>query len=403
MKRILSLLLSIVMVLSMMPAGAFASTLEETAPETTEVILEETVAETTAAPEEPAEASVAETTATEEAVEETTEASEEVIVETTEASEEVPEETTAVTEEETTPVSEETVAETLAEEAAAEEADEEVVLESVELPLPEDFPKEFKELDEAHIWGTESITLTALVEPAEAAATLYWYWTLDEGSEAYASIVGKSSSVTVTAADVSEMHTVTVTGTYYAMDGTSGEVSREIHIHPRARKIDIVVNDEIVTDQIVTFDLDMLVGEEPNLYYQTLQLISAVISPADELASVTWSSSDRSIARIKTDRSTGEVYVQFVGKAGYVDIMATAKDGSCTVGVVTFNAVGLAQNISVTKESAFHLVSGQSGTLHLEEYLAEDEKPVPVPDSSVVWRLADERDAAYLTVTEAGK
>ena len=393
MKRILSLLLSIVMVLSMMPAGAFASTLEETAPETTEVILEETVAETTAAPEEPTEASVAETTATEEAVEETTE-----------ASEEVPEETTAVTEEETTPVSEETVAETLAEEAAAEEADdEEVVLESVELPLPEDFPKEFKELDEAHIWGTESITLTALVEPAEAAATLYWYWTLDEGSEAYASIVGKSSSVTVTAADVSELHTVTVTGTYYAMDGTSGEVSREIHIHPRARKIDIVVNDEIVTDQIVTFDLDMLVGEEPNLYYQTLQLISAVISPADDLASVTWSSSDRSIARIKTDRSTGEVYVQFVGKAGYVDIMATAKDGSGTVGVVTFNAVGLAQNISVTKESAFHLVSGQSGTLHLEEYLAEDEKPVPVPDSSVVWRLADERDAAYLTVTEAGK
>ena len=406
MKRILSLLLSIVMIFSMMPAGAFASTLEETVPVTTEAILEETAPVETAAA---TEAAVAETTeATEEAVEETAEASEEVPEETTAATEETEEETTAATEEKTVPVTEETVPETVTEEiveetVVEEAAAEEAVLESVELPLPEDFPEEFKELDEAHIWGTESITLTALVEPAEAATALYWAWTLDAGNEAYASIVGKSSSVTVTAADVSELHTVTVTGTYYALDGTSGDVSREIHIHPRARKIDIVVNDEIVTDEIVTFDLDMLVGEEPNLYYQTLQPISALVSPADDLASVTWSSSDRSIARIKTDRVSGEVFVQFVGKNGYVDIMATANDGSGTVGKVTFNAVGLAQNITVTEDSPFHLVSGQSGTLHLEEYLAPDEAPIPVPASSVVWRLADERDAAYLTVTEAGK
>lgn len=395
MKRILSLLLSIVMILSMVPAGAFASTLEETVPEILETVPEETAAA--------AETTVIETTAaTEEAPAETAEATEAPAAETTVPTEEAVEETTSATEEtvaETTPATEEIVEETLAEEAAAGE----ILLESVELPLPEDFPEEYKELDEAHIWGTDSITLTALVEPAEAAADLYWNWFLAEGDEAYAAFVHKGGSVTVTGADVSELRTVTITGVYYGLDGSTGEVSREIHIHPRARKIDIVVNDEIVTDQIVTFDLKVLVGEEPNLYYQTLQPISAIIAPADDLNSVTWSSSDRSIARIKTDRITGDVSVQFVGKAGYVDILATANDGSGTVGKVTFNAIGLAQNITVTEESAFHLVSGQSGTLHLEETLYEGQPPVAVPGSCVVWRLADERDAAYLTVTSAGK
>ena len=383
MKRILSLLLSIVMVLSMIPAGAFASALEETAPETTEVILEET-------------APVETTAVTEEALVETTAPT----VEATEAAEVIPEETDSVTEETAEEaVTEETVEETVAEEAAADA----IELESVELPLPEDFPEVYKELDEAHIWGTESITLTALVEPAEAAANLYWEWFLGEGEEAYASYIHKGGSVTVTGADVSELRTVTITGIYYDPDGTTGEVSREINIHPRARRIDIVVNEEIVTDQIVTFDLKMIVGEEPNLYYQTLQPIFAQISPADDFASVTWASSDRSIARIKTDRISGLVYVQFIGKAGYVDITATANDGSGTVGKVTFNAVGLAQNITVTEESTFHLVSGQSGNLYLEETLYEGQPPIAVPANCVVWRLADERDAAYLTVTETGK
>ena len=373
--------------------------MEETTVPTEEVVVETIV---------PIEEVVEETTApTEEVVEETTAPTEKVVEEATAPTEEVVEETTVPTEEvveETTEPAEVIVEETVAKEAA----DEELVVESVTFPLPEelpeDYPQDFIDADELHIWGTEAVTLTAMVEPVEAAGQLYWAeWMLGEGEEAYAAIVSKGSSVTVTAADVSEAHTVTVTGYCYSADGFSGEVSREIFIHPRARKIDIIVNDEIVTDQIVTFDLDVLVGEEPNLYYQTLQPISAVIAPADDLNSVTWSSSDKSIARIKTDRISGDVFVQFVGKAGYVDIMATARDGSGTVGVVTFNAVGLAQNITVTADSAFHLVSGKSGVLKLEETLIESEPPVAVPNSAVVWSLADERDAAYLTVTPAGK
>ena len=398
MKRILSLLLSIVMVLSMVPAGAFAVTVDEvtepeTVVETTEAILEETIAPVEEPAEEtaaPTEEVVEETTApTEEVVEETTAPTEEVVEETTEPTEEVVEETTSETEE----VLEEIVEETIAEEAAAEE----LTVESVEFPLPE----EFEELGEVHIWGTDSVTLTADVTPAEAE--LYWDWILGEGDEVYASVISKGSSVTVTAADVSEAHTVTVTGFCYSVDGFSAEVSREINIHPRARKIDIVVNDEIVTDQIVTFDLDVLVGEEPNQYYQTTQLISAITSPADDMATVTWSSSDKTIARVKTDRISGDVYVQFVGKTGYVDIIATADDGSGTYGVVTFNAVGLAQNITVTEDSTYVLVSEKSGTLKLEETLMEGEPPVAVPSSAVEWKLADPSDAAYLTVTPAGK
>ena len=371
-KRILSLLLAMVMLLSLVPFQALAEDVTE--PEAT--VVEETEApvipETTQAP----------------AVPETTEAP--AVPETTEAP--APE-TTAPTAEPTEPPTtseptEATEAPTEATEAPMEETDpteEAVDLMEDDLALyavagsivtipAADAPEEERE-----VLAGEALTLIAKDTNDPNKRFLWKFADPDDAGYAYLSPGGVLKPHTQA---VLEREVVTVQA-YLRGDPTKEPVATlDLTLVPRISRITLKVDDEDVTngDVYVNIDKDSSV------------VISADIGPKESRQKVKWSVSSEE-NDLYTNRVEDDTTISLVpmNKTGLVTVTATAADKDSTVkAITTIHFVKLATNIEIKNLPAknesgdYFMIGGDKRTLTTN--LATDSD---LSDRNVIWQVID--------------
>lgn len=366
-KRILSLLLAMVMLLSMVPFQALA----EDVTETEATVMEETeapvVPETTAAPviPETTEAVVPETTeapaaeTTEPAAQETTAATE--VTEVTEAPMEETEATEA-TEETTEP----TVA--LLDEAAQYAAAGSIVT----IPAADSDPTE------REVLAGESLTLVAKDTSDSSKVFLWKFVDPDDAGYAYLSAGGVLKPYTQA---VLERRTVSVQP-YNRNDKTEVGPVIELTLIPRISRITLKVDDEDVTngDVYVNIDKDSSID------------ISADIGPKESRQKVKWSVSSEE-NDLYTNRVEDDTTIRLVpmNKTGLVTVTATSADKDSTVkAITTIHFVKLATNIEIRNLPAknesgdYFMIGGDKCTLTTN--LATE---TGLSDRNVIWQVID--------------
>lgn len=369
-KRILSLLLAMVMLLSLVPFQALAE--DVTAPEATVETEAPVIPETTQAP----------------AVPETTEAP--AVPETTEAP--APE-TTAPTAEPTEPPTtseptEATEAPTEATEAPMEETDpteEAVDLMEDDLALyavagsivtipAADAPEEERE-----VLAGEALTLIAKDTNDPNKRFLWKFADPDDAGYAYLSPGGVLKPHTQA---VLEREVVTVQA-YLRGDPTKEPVATlDLTLVPRISRITLKVDDEDVTngDVYVNIDKDSSV------------VISADIGPKESRQKVKWSVSSEE-NDLYTNRVEDDTTISLVpmNKTGLVTVTATAADKDSTVkAITTIHFVKLATNIEIKnlpeedESGTPFMIGGTKRTLTTN--LATDSD---LSDRNVIWQVID--------------
>jgi len=367
-KRILSLLLAVVMLLSVVPFQALA----EDEPEAEATVIEETEApvipETTAAPEIPetteapavpetTEAPVIETTAP---VVEPTEAP---VVEPTEATE-APMEETEATEEATEP----TVA--LLEDETAQYAA--VTGSIVTTPAADSDPAE------REVLAGEALTLVAKDTQDSSKVFLWKFVDPDDAGYAYLSAGGVLKPYTQA---VLERRTVQVQPYNRNNKEEVGPVI-ELTLIPRISRITLKVDDEDVTngDVYVNIDKDSSI------------VISADIGPKESRQKVKWSVSSEE-NDLYTNRVEDDTTLTLVpmDKTGLVTVTATSADKDSTVkAITTIHFVKLATNIVIKNLPAkdenedYYMIGGDKRTLTTN--LATDSG---LSDRNVIWQVID--------------
>lgn len=369
-KRILSLLLAMVMLLSLVPFQALAE--DVTAPEATVETEAPVIPETTQAP----------------AVPETTEAP--AVPETTEAP--APE-TTAPTAEPTEPPTtseptEATEAPTEATEAPMEETDpteEAVDLMEDDLALyavagsivtipAADAPEEERE-----VLAGEALTLIAKDTNDPNKRFLWKFADPDDAGYAYLSPGGVLKPHTQA---VLEREVVTVQA-YLRGDPTKEPVATlDLTLVPRISRITLKVDDEDVTngDVYVNIDKDSSV------------VISADIGPKESRQKVKWSVSSEE-NDLYTNRVEDDTTISLVpmNKTGLVTVTATAADKDSTVkAITTIHFVKLATNIEIknlpakNEDGEYFMIGGTKRSLTTN--LATEPG---LSDRAVIWQVVD--------------
>ena len=320
-KRILSLLLAMVMLLSLVPFQALAEDVTE--PEAT--VVEETEApvipETTQAP----------------AVPETTEAP--AVPETTEAP--APE-TTAPTAEPTEPPT--TSEPTEATEAPMEETDpteettdlmeedltQYAVAGSIVTVPAADAPEEERE-----VLAGEALALTAKDTDDPSKTFLWQFADPDDAGYAYLSAGGVLKPYTQA---VLERKTVTVQA-YVRGDAQKVPVaSLELILVPRVTRVDLLANGEKVTGGDVYVNIDK----------DTSVVINAEIGPKDSRQKVKWSVSGDESLYINRAEDDTSIAMDHRNKTGLVTVTATAADKDSTAkATVTIHFVKLGSHIEI--------------------------------------------------------
>lgn len=387
-KRILSLLLAVVMLLSVVPFQALA----EDEPEAEATVVEETEApvipETTAAPEIPetteapavpetTEAPAPETTAptaepTEAPAAEPTEVTE-APMEETEATEEATEPTVALLEDETAKYAASVGSIVTTPDANADETEREVL-------------------------AGESITLTAK-DPDDKSKVFLWKF-VDPDDAGYARLTS-GGILTPYPKAVLERRSVFVQA--YNRDNedeTSAEI--ELILIPRVSRVTLDVNGEDGTNKEVLVNIDK-VGEA---------VINAAVGPKDARPGVSWTVNGSESLYIKPDSSDEySLSLEHRGKIGTLTVTATALDGSGVKAKTTIRFVKLAteieiQNLPEEDESGTpFMIGGTKRTLTTN--LATDKG---LSDRGVIWQVIDEDadpdedgnypDSKYATIGE---
>lgn len=364
-KRILSLLLAMVMLLSLVPFQALAEDVTE--PEATVVAETEApvIPETTQAPTVP----------------ETTEAP--VVPATTEAP--APE-TTAPTAEPTEPPT--TSEPTEATEAPMEETDptEETtelledeptlfgasLLGSIVITPAADAPEEERE-----VLAGEALTLTAKDTSDPNKVFLWKFVDPDDAGYAYLSAGGVLKPYTQA---VLERKTVTVQA-YNRLNKDEVSEELELILVPRVTRVDLLADGEKVTGGDVYVNIDK----------DTSVVINAEIGPKDSRQKVKWSVSGDESLYINRAEDDTSIAMDHRDKTGLVTVTATAADkDSTTKATVTIHFVKLGSHIEIknlpaqNEDGDYFMIGGTKRSLTTN--LATEPG---LSDRAVIWQVVD--------------
>jgi len=250
------------------------------------------------------------------------------------------------------------------------------------------------EADALSLTANSKMTLRASLLPTNYSNTGI-VWTLEGDGSQYATLtVNKANSTaTLTAKDVTEKQTVTVTAS--AADGRAADGQIVIDLHPITEKVRITKADRTdVTGTKILFDLNRI---DRGVAQRTMQLY-AVSLPEGSGNGMVWKSSNTKLATV--DESG---FVVFTGNTGTAKITATAADGSKAAAVVTIEAVKLVQNVVLADNTPTELDAGRILSLAAFEADAEG-NPIgkKLPGNKILWSLAPE-DEPYATITANGR
>lgn len=213
--------------------------------------------------------------------------------------------------------------------------------------------------DSNRVLGGNSIKLTAQWVPGNQTGTGF-VWSLAEGDTSFATLKASGSTATITAADVTEVQTVTVIAE--AKDGTAAPCEFKLTIVPKVKAVTLY---------------DVTSGEESFLWDSILLdngfengfsiILKAAVEPAGASADMTWKSYDEGVAYIVEDDTldAGCAYLFFTGQPGAVKITATAADGSKASVSWTFHLVEPVA-IEAVGDTEIDLVGGKSATLKIQ-------------------------------------
>lgn len=363
-KRILSLLLAVVMLLSVVPFQALA----EDEPEAEATVVEETEApvipETTTAPEIP----------------ETTEAP--AVPETTEAP--APETTAPAAEPteapaaEPTEVTEAPMEETDPTEEAVDLMEDDLTLYAVAGSIVT-VPAADSDPAEREVLAGESLTLVARDSGDSSKVFLWKFADPDDAGYAYLSTGGVLKPYTQA---VLERKDVTVQAYLRGDSAKEPVASLDLTLVPRISRITLKVDDEDVTngDVYVNIDKDSSIA------------ISADIGPKESRQKVRWSVSSEE-NDLYTNRVEDDTTISLVpmNKTGLVTVTATSADKDSTVkAITTIHFVKLATNIEIKNLPAkdenedYYMIGGDKRTLTTN--LATESG---LSDRNVIWQVID--------------
>lgn len=371
-KRILSLLLAMVMLLSVVPFQALAedvtepkATVETEAPVIPETTQDPSVPETTEAPTVPAttEASVVETSAPE-------------IPDTTEAPA-VPETTEAAVVPETTDATEAPMEEIDSTEEAMDLMDDDLSLFAVASSIVT-VPAADALEEEREVLAGEKLSLTAK-DPDDPSKTFLWeFANPDDAGYAYLSPGGELKPYPQA---VLMRKTVTVQA-YVLGDAQKVPVATlELILVPRVSRVALKINDENVTGG----DYYVNIAREAGV------VIDAELGPKDSRQKVKWSVSGDESLYIKRTEGDKTFAMSHQDKSGVIMVTATAADKDSTVkATVTIHFAKYANKIEITnlpdkdEDGAYFLFGGQKRALG-----AKLEPNENLSNRDVIWQVVD--------------
>lgn len=371
-KRILSLLLAMVMLLSVVPFQALAedvtepkATVETEAPTIPETTQDPSVPETTEAPVVPAttEASVVETSAPE-------------IPDTTEAPA-VPETTEAAVVPETTDATEAPMEEPDSTEEAVDLMDEELsqyaVAGSIVTVPAVDAPEEERE-----VLAGEKLDLTAK-DTDDPSKTFLWEFANPD--DAGYALLTSGGVLKPYPQAVLERKTVTVQA-YVQGDALKTPVATlELILVPRVSRVALTINGENVTGG----DYYVNIAREAGV------VIDAELGPKDSRQKVKWSVSGDESLYINRTEEDASIAMSHQDKSGVIMVTATAADKDSTVkATVTIHFAKYANKIEITnlpdkdEDGAYFLFGGQKRALG-----AKLEPNENLSNRDVIWQVVD--------------
>ena len=257
--------------------------------------------------------------------------------------------------------------------------------------------------DSEIVTGGKSVKLTASVEAEEYAdSDIEWY--INEEDKRFVTLKPKGNTVTVTAADVSELQTVTVYAK--AVDTPAAPAEFELTIQPKVRSLTIyeywMDGNEYYEYPLGEYGAAYILSDwqQENGFYLNLKTVA---EPEGADCAVSWKSSNTKVADYdeETDRFV------FTGKPGNVTFTATAADDSGVKASVTFGTM-LPVTVEPVGDTIFDLVNGDSVSLKLRN--ADTGKNIS--SGSIEWYFGyyDENgwvstyeDSDYATISSSGK
>ena len=217
------------------------------------------------------------------------------------------------------------------------------------------------------IVGGKRTTLKAEVLPKETSNKKVTWESSDE------EVATVSTEGVVTAKKVDETKTVTITAT--AQDGSSVTVAWVVTVIPAVQKVSVLQENVDCTSETLTIDL---LSD-----FDTLQL-TALVSPSQADQSITWRSSDKSIATVSEDGLvTGLI-------KGIVTITATSVSGKTSDG----SAIKASCKVKVSNLAKEIIINGEN-TLAEGHWtiLKAEVLPKTTSNKSVTWESSDKEIA----------
>lgn len=247
---------------------------------------------------------------------------------------------------------------------------------------------------EETVTGGKSVKLTAQILPGNPEGKPI-FWALAEESMAYATLKVSKGVATVTAADVSEPHTVTVIA-YSHEDVASAE--HKIAIRPKvlmmaAGELVTVEEDGETVQRFVGVEKDTIVLDEEKAAGFQRQLGVEVL-PWGASEEVTWTGSNN-VATINADGLAA-----FTGKPGVVKFTATSRENTKLKATVTYTVVEAIQMAHVDNPE-IDLLGGKSVTLQARNAITGE----LFGKKDIQWCIsADDAEAdIYATINASGK
>lgn len=265
--------------------------------------------------------------------------------------------------------------------------------------VPSKYVEVISATGENKVLAGKTLNLTAGIMPDGSGET--FYWSLDDGDELRATLKARGNTATLTAADVSELCTVTVT-----VETSNPDIAPcvfDVEIIPKAKKLQVFAQfeeeeepEQLLESQTYYFDSTGLI-EDAHLFAQAL--------PTGADSTVTWTSSNPKVIDIEKD--SGELTFSGVTGAAKITATATAQDGTNMKAVVNCKVVDpvLLQPVG---ETEIDIAGGQSVTLSLlDELTGQPAKGVEWELSSTLYDEEEHPDAfdatAVATISNSGK
>ncbi len=226
-------------------------------------------------------------------------------------------------------------------------------------------------------------------------------WTRSSLSESYASMTidEDGSAVTLKGRTVTETKRFALK----AVDAIAGKAEIDIYVLPDAEGVEIRrSNGRVVSGKTVTIDL----GEHDREEYR-FRLEASVI-PADAAQKLKWKTSSEMIAGVEVVEDTNgqEVIVTVGGERleGEATLTAICKEDTAVRASVTIRTVDYLQDDEIawhsTSKAVTDLVAGDSVKLKALDTTDKDNKKV-LTSEQVTWAIRSE-DKAYATITQSG-